>query len=420
VKTQSAGPWAKPSRHMIGVVFAKAVEGGGEEGGKGKKRKDGRGSDGKGPLVSHGPVCHLAAHARHCLHCICSWPGCEGPRYRGPYCKICAARVAALSGAWRLVHASRAFLHKMVPADVKCYATHFAEMRRDFAISVMAAKGKEPVFINALLELWRQSPADYIGADLRQWIRLATEAYAQAMDKPQEAAELVQLVARGAGRSHLGARALAADLGVIRNRPASGMFLSKRGAEYEFTETGEDLDAFLLVCRKFTSELGVRGNLADMLHSASKALVEAGQACKALMIGNPQSQGHKAVLRKIALGSVADGGVVDWEAMTMAKLREICPDEYNNLGKLDANARVADMSALILGRPDQGLLLSMWACLFQSAGAPSLACALEEKGEAAVDDWRASHEGVGPRPVDLCEQLAKRPKNRSAFRIDGE
>ena len=39
VNTQSADPWAKPSRHMIGVVFAKAVEGGGEEGGTGARRK---------------------------------------------------------------------------------------------------------------------------------------------------------------------------------------------------------------------------------------------------------------------------------------------------------------------------------------------------------------------------------------------
>ena len=112
--------------------------------------------------------------------------------------------------------------------------------------------------------------------------------------------------------------------------------------------------------------------------------------------------------------------MMDWEAMTMAKLREICPDENNRLGKLDANARVADISALILGRPDQGLLLSMWACLFHSAGAPSLARALEEKGEAAVDDWRASHEGVGPRPVDLCGEFSKRPKSQGAFRKDAE
>lgn len=96
-----------------------------------------------------------ASSARYCIQRLCERPGCEAPRYRGKYCKSCAKTLADLLGVWQLAHACRAFLHKMMPCDVTCYAQNFTEMGQEFAIALVAAKQKEPVAIKSLLESWR-------------------------------------------------------------------------------------------------------------------------------------------------------------------------------------------------------------------------------------------------------------------------
>ena len=212
--------------------------------------------------------------------------------------------MAALTGVWKIVHASRAFLHKMMPREVVCFATHFAEMHRDFAISVLAAKTKEPIFIKSLLESWRASPANYTGADLTCWIQRGVEACAEAGNM-QEATELAQLLKKGSGRNHLGPQALGDASGIIRKKPAGSLRL-------EFAEE-TDLEAFVSVCRKFQNALGERGTLSAMLDKVAGALSEAGEACAALHVADPASAVRGAVLRKFVCGYLADGGAVDWE-----------------------------------------------------------------------------------------------------------
>ena len=362
-------------------------------------------------LVVTAPLCDSTICARYCLRCVCSRPDCDAPRYRGLWCKTDGAKINEFTGVWKMVHASRAFLHKMIPCDVVCFATHFAEMHRDFAISVLAAKTKEPVFIKSLLQSWRASSGNYTGADLTLWIRRGIAASAEAANDAQQAAQQAQLVTKGAGRSCLGPRALGTELGIIRATSGGSLRLSEKGSRYEFAEASTDLDEFVRVCRKFQGALGERSQLLPMLEEAGKALSEAGEACRALVIATPGSTVRKAILRKFVLGYLADGGILNWEDVGIGELSEMSPDENEHLHSLPEGDAVCALSMLILGRPDHGIFLSMWSCLFAGACPAgmedSMARALEEDGDAAVDAWLASHAGVGPRPADLCGQLAQ-------------
>lgn len=310
------------------------------------------------------------------------------------------------------MNASRAFLHKMTPCDVVCFTTHFGEMHRDFAISVLCARAKEPPFIKSLLESWRTSPANYTAADLTRWIQRGIAASAEAANKPEEAAQMTQLVTAGAGRSHLGSRALGRDLGVICKKPAGKLALSKKGSRYDFAEASANLDEFLAACRECQNALGERSRLQKMVHTAGTALNKAGKACKALLIGDSGSSVRKGIMRKFVLGYLADGGAVNWDEVSIEDLEAVVPDEGGHLKNLPAGESVSALSMLILGRPDHGMFLSMWACLFAGACAgssvDSMARTLEKEGGAVVEAWLASHEGTGPRPADLCGELAKR------------
>ena len=314
-----------------------------------------------------------------------------------------------------MVHASRAFLHKMVPCDVVCFATHFAEMRRDLAISVLAAKAKEPPFVKSLLQSWRELPANYTGADLTRWIQRGIAASAEAANDPAQAAEMAQLVAKNAGRSHLGSRAIGFELGIICKKTKGSLRLSDKGCQYEFAETSASLDEFVRVCQNFQSALSERTNFADMMKTAAEALAKAGDACTDLLIAAPGSAVRKAILRKFALGYLADGGIARWSEINIEELRALAPDESEHMKDLPQEECASAVSMLILGRPDCGMLLSMWSCLFAGACASgnedSMARALEEKGDAAVEAWLLSHAGTGPRPADLCGQLAKRRRS---------
>ena len=368
-------------------------------------------------VVLAAPPCDLTFCTRYCLQCVCSRPDCYGPRYRGPWCKACGAKVHELTGVWKMVHASRAFLHKMIPCDVVFFATHFAEFRRDFAIAVLVAKAKEPVFAQSLLQSWRASAGNYTGADLTRWIRRGIAASAEAASDTQQAAQRAQLAGKSTGRSCTGPRALGAELGIICPKPGGSLRLSGQGSRYEFSESSADLDEFVRTCRKLQDALGERGNFSSMLDAAGKALSEAGEACRALIIASPGSAVRKAILRKFVLGYLADGGVVDWNQVCIDELKEAAPDQNEHMQCLPQKSTASELSMRILGRPDHAMFLSMWSCLFAGACAggkeDSMARALEENGAAAVDEWLASHAGIGPRPTNLCGQLAKRRRSQN-------
>ena len=169
------------------------------------------------------------------------------------------------------------------------------------------------------------------------------------------------------------------------------------------------------MCRKFQGTLRERSNLSAMLEEAGKALSEAGKACKALVIASSGSTVRQAILRKFVVGYLACGGIAHWEQLNANELSEFSPDEGGHLKTLPEGESVSALSMLILGRPDHGMFLSMWPCLFAGAcddgREDSMACALEEHGDAAVDAWLDSHAGTGPRPSDLCGQLGKRRRN---------
>ena len=363
------------------------------------------------------------ACARYCALCLCSRPGCSAPRHHGEYCKADAAAIGELSSVWKLVHACRRTLPAMIPADIRGFAQHFGELQQDLPIAILAAKGKDSAFIESLLESWRSQPVGYTAETLGAWIRRALAAAAEAKLALKGSAEAAQIAVKSEGRSHLGPRAVGADFGIIRKRPAGTMAFNGSGPGFEFTEQPEGMVSFLEACRRHSKVFGGGRDLRNTLQDASLALVDIGKACPNLFCSAPTSSVHKAILRKFAIGCISTGSAVDWAKWHVADLAAFCPDAGEHLKTLGHDLPVDAASGLILGRPDHGLLLAMWACLFSQAGPaqdPDAAVAfLLANSEAICEQWLQDHGGAAPRPVDLCEQIPKRRKTNIAERSQG-
>ena len=93
-------------------------------------------------------------------------------------------------------------------------------------------------------------------------------------------------------------------------------------------------------------------------------------------------------------------------------LQKCSPDEDGQLESLPGNMSVAELSDLILGRPDHGLFLACWACLwgwvpkvYQSERIDQLFNALNnDRVDVAIARLQSAN-GVAPHPQTLAESV---------------
>jgi len=124
--------------------------------------------------------------------------------------------------------------------------------------------------------------------------------------------------------------------------------------------------------------------------------------------------------RKLLLG-LLQTRAVDWQAVSAAQVRAASPDEGNHLECFPRSWSAREISLVIFSRPDWGLLVSSFACMWSVLGAkggPALRAQLEglaETGElVARARGLAVTLGFAPTATALCESLG--PPTPSASR----
>ena len=117
--------------------------------------------------------------------------------------------------------------------------------------------------------------------------------------------------------------------------------------------------------------------------------------------------------RKLLLGEISvAGGEIDWSSATLQQLGQLTPDQNGHLRSLDSALRAEELSALVLGRPDHAVFLSMWACLWSSLPSSGVTLARARKlfdQTDAIETIRAFviDHGVAPHPLTLVRQLTQ-------------
>jgi hypothetical protein len=109
----------------------------------------------------------------------------------------------------------------------------------------------------------------------------------------------------------------------------------------------------------------------------------------------PAENGYvrKSVIRKLILACPHARSADDWGKVSRVDLQSWSPDAAGVLGEFPASATADSISSLLFGRPDWGLLVSMWACLWKPT-LPILAKA----------GWDAT--GIGPEQADAIGRAA--------------
>ena len=81
------------------------------------------------------------------------------------------------------------------------------------------------------------------------------------------------------------------------------------------------------------------------------------------------------VCRKVVIALVASGRAsVDWQTMSRDELREVCCDQSEFLATFDEKWSAADVSNFIFGRPDWGIFVSLFACLWKDTDVTTKRC----------------------------------------------
>jgi len=182
--------------------------------------------------------------------------------------------------------------------------------------------------------------------------------------------ELRQTSIIGAARLN-GSQKVGLDLGIVTKSKEGqpGSFPMGLGKEfYAFTDPSEDVvDQFLGACRAQSFHPEFASGEFDPAVFA--ALLSASISSVASTIGgamtNPDSMNHTTVVRKAVIAElIVNSDCVKPGVMTVANLQKWCPDEKDNLSVFPGGESAEEISALVLRRPDHGMFLSMWACLW--------------------------------------------------------
>jgi hypothetical protein len=111
---------------------------------------------------------------------------------------------------------------------------------------------------------------------------------------------------------------------------------------------------------------------------------------------------------------------IDWGEVSRDVLMEACADETGYLELFDTESTAEDISNIMFSRPDLGIFVSMYCCLFKEAcemwphKVPDiLVCIRDGRFRRTALAMRAGYGGVTPCPFRVCESLIAPPKTRT-------
>jgi hypothetical protein len=245
------------------------------------------------------------------------------------------------------------------------------------------------------------------------------EAMKQVDGTPHKT-ELAQLVRQGAGR-WLGVMAFGRAVGMLEpvedEKPGRQVLHlgSSRSPLYLADTCPEQVVRLWEACG--AAHAGFQSTYVEPMDISMRcqrihaALREVNDAAK--LEWTPYAVAHAC--RKMVMAAIAhDAAASDakWGDVSMATLQHMMPDVKEIAAKFPVGISAATASEMITGRPDQALMLSMWACLFSEADRlwPKETRALEKLLRSPLcashlTEWKQRHDGVTPCPTELLRSM---------------
>ena len=313
----------------------------------------------------------VPAGTKYCEDCSCSSARCTRPKNKSDFCYAHRCVFERLPWPLRAARAARAVLPRLVPCDVVVFLQVYPMLRGHLAASLVAAALKEPTAVLAFANAW---VAHTDKGPLAMFDAMQTAL--RASNGTPNKTELQQLTRQGAGR-WLGVVAFCRALRLVQLQDAASassrgeaLVLGLRGASFCMQSTcPQELVGFVSACSKRQEEV-------DALGTAGAQVADLGQVLARIVEGVSDDTGLQwnrytvaHLVRKLLLGWLTHSGAaggIDWAEVPLRALPQtVLPDVKELMpAGFTPDCSAAEASDMMTGRPDQALLLSMWACLF--------------------------------------------------------
>ena len=159
------------------------------------------------------------------------------------------------------------------------------------------------------------------------------------------------------------------------------------------------LEASVRVFVKFASDVGSLLAAGQPRLKADERAYTGAYLVRMLMLGHLQ--------RSLALSQGQGSDVFEWSSVSITLLEDACPDQNEFLQKIREECESArEVSELVCCRPDWGLFVSMWGCLWQSVYDEEVDNVILRISEAEppMSTWRADKKKKESH-AELFEQL---------------
>ena len=109
----------------------------------------------------------LVIDTSYCITCKCIVAGCGRPRHKSDFCFQHRRVVKKAPFQVQLAVAAVPVASLLMPCDIVDFLSASVILQDDLAMIILTAAIKEPLAVAALVEAWKQMPAQYSGSDLR-------------------------------------------------------------------------------------------------------------------------------------------------------------------------------------------------------------------------------------------------------------
>ena len=384
----------------------------------------------------------LVEGCRLCVDCKCSLSACMRPKNRGDFCYKHGRSLATLPWHFRAMRAARVLLKRMTPCDIGAFVNVFGQLRTSFCCTFLAAWLKDPAAVKAFAVAALASPQgchDGCRASADDVFDMLVRVVKEVQG-PSNKAELEQTTRQGVGR-FMGVRVVCRILKVVAKSPeevgpcdgAPDQVALGLGAEkfYVAQTCPSELRSLVAACHAF--EPTFQKLLLDTDKSCQGALAVASGICELLekvraecrfdfttyAVRNCVRKITMSWLRNCLCDTAGPAHDFDWGSVTYDAIEESGAvadverraqiDIKDSCGEISAE----DISELLLGRHDQALFVSMWACLFSEVGGHGRVDATKARiigllgsprAEEVLDAFLQEH-GVPPCPEVLVRLL---------------
>lgn len=365
--------------------------------------------------------------SKYCKSCTCVLTQCDKPKLKSDFCYKHVCIWSTFSWPWQAVRAARGILPDLLPGDFTTFVNVYPTLGRHLGALIIAIGLKEPTAVVAFAQGWsREQEKDSSLAS--SWghdsacaaFRCMAEAMKQVDGTPHKT-ELAQLVRQGAGRC-LGVMAFGRAVGMLQpvevEKPGRQVLhLGASSTAMCLADTcPEQVVRFWEACG--AAHAGFQSTYLEPMDISTRCR-RINAALRAVNHGAKLEWSCYVVAhacRKMVAAAIAhDAAASDakWGDVSMATLEHMMPDVTKELAaKFPVDTSAAAASEMITGRPDQALMLSMWACLFSEADRvwPKETRALEQLlrsplAATHLTEWKQRHDGVTPCPTELLRSM---------------